>query len=206
MLLLFRLCSDPVTNLPPCSRCVRAGHECVLAPPTALRKNRRADRVKTLQGRGSSQPDPRTSQGVELGHSRASPQPANTGRQSLNSTSDVDRFVSNMPGMTSENQAGHSPMLENTIAGAVLHNTSDAMGILAHVAGSSDGYDSIAAGTVHGAYSRPLDHNAISTNSRGAASNMLTADQFVDYTPFIEGKIDYETIKELVERLDLNET
>jgi len=96
-------------------------------------------------------------------------------------------------------------MLENTIAGAVLHNTSDAMGILAHVAGSSDGYDTIAAGTVHGAYSRPLDHNTISSNNLGAPSSVLTADHFIDYTPFIEGKIDYETIRELIERLDMND-
>lgn len=104
--------------------------------------------------------------------------------------SDMAQYDFDMPTMTMNDQASHPSTLENNIAQAPLHNTSDAMGILAQLSNEFDPHKATTARSRHST----SDHAGMKRNSTANGEIVL------DYQPLRDGLITKETILELVRR------
>jgi hypothetical protein len=108
---------------------------------------------------------------------------------SLESSSGMDRYDVNLQSLATDDQINHATALENNIAQAPLHNTSDAMGILAQVSEGLDPNKAIRA-----------QQKTSDQTSMQQASRTTYRGHGLHYQPLIDGIMAEETILELFRR------
>ncbi len=177
---------------PPCERCIREQHECILGG--SRRGGRRVKR---------SHSDISSAQGASpLGiDSIARPQPFPTPRSDYQSTpthaqqlpSWIDRESRVLPPLPQEPPVHSSTPAEITVASTDLQNPADALEFLAHVA-ERDGSNQLPPIRSHGLSAAASAGETRRSSDQGVGGSMI------HYPPLTRGQLSLETIEVLLAR------
>jgi hypothetical protein len=187
---------------PPCERCIRENHECVLGP--SHRGGRRIKHSATDSEPPESIIPQHASSSEEAGPSSIPSLPDSAFHRRLPSWPQYPSTSKGTPGSTTEAQTSQPTTrmtVDETIASANLQNPSDALEFLANVAGRTEGaqspsvHDSIYARSPHP--SGTIQHAQDITPSSAHPSPSINQ---IHFPPYQKGYVSLDMIQSLLDR------